>query len=172
MNGMNLFYSDKFNEPIRVTNEDIMQKIEEDLEQNASDDYDDRHRYDDHSNGQYHSTSTLQIPGIDGLDVEVEVDYTIYKGSGANDDPNSLNFSSIISTEDVHIKDIEVPTPDERAVIGLVHQAVMKIAPKTPPDILIPAELNMELLNDALEGLLNEPISELSDELYQKQFRY
>lgn len=167
INEMDKFYAERFASLQASSNESILRKIEEDLGADAE--RDSREKYRDTSNGEYHKTTTLPIPGIDGLDVEIEVDYTIYRGSGARDDTSHVNLTNVAVTEDVHLSEVEVPTSDERKVMGLVHQAVMKIAPNTPQDILLPHGLNVLKLNDALDGLLNEVLSELQDEVYQTQ---
>ena len=161
------FYAERFATPTPLTNERLLQKIEESIE--SDDDYDDRHRYDDSSGGEYHKTTTIGIPGVDGLDVEIEVDYTIYHGTGAADDPSSVNFINVLVTDDVFMADIENPLPDERAVIGLIHQAVMKVAPNTPQHVLIPKGLDVLKFNDALDGLLNDNLKDLEDEIYERR---
>lgn len=163
---MEEFYSDRFPALKLQTNEDIMMKIEEDVSKDIEHDII-RGKYQEHPQGERHKTTTIGIPGIDGLDVPIEANYTIYQGSGAADDPSAVNFINILVDDDVHLSEIEIPTPEERETIGLVYKAVRKISPATPRDILIPHGLDILELNSALDGLLEENIQNLEEELYK-----
>jgi hypothetical protein len=118
------------------------------------------------------SEEIFSIHGIDGFDINVLTEFSIYHGTGAADDPTEVIINSIVSQNDFMEADLTNPTAEETKVIQAVKLGVKLLNPSVKEGILVPTGTDMILLNKKMRNYLQTDIHALQESLYEKYARY
>jgi hypothetical protein len=119
----------------------------------------------------------FSVNGVDGLDIHIKAEFSIYKGSGRPDDPNDITLDTAIVTENFMDSDLErvdgqANDPKEEKIITAIRTAVKLLYPKTPPGVFIPVKVDMLVINEKLHNYLDSSVEALKEELYEKATKH